>query len=182
MKVTLTPRVPGDEAWRDDDEINHPQSPKERLDGEELTFKIPEYLAELRGTSQEGERPTLGPRPSNIAGVPVMGSHRRSTFVRAVEAVTGLGATLIAPSTEKMTSKYVTTAAKRSSTVIVPVNAKQWLLQSLRMKDWELRELFDQVSSFIVSRTMLNGLRVLYFLTSKDLATFRSRRWENTIS
>ncbi|CAM6097126.1 unnamed protein product [Calypogeia fissa] len=145
IKVTLTPRVPGDEAWRDDDEINHPKSPKERLDGEQLTFTIPEYLADLRGTSQEGERPVLGPRLSNIAGVQVMGSHRRSTFVRAVEAVTGLGATLLAPSVEKMTGKYVTTAAKKSSTVIIPVNAKQWLLQSLRMKDWELRELFDQM-------------------------------------
>lgn len=165
--------MPGDEAWRDDDEIKNPQSPKERLDGEDLAFKIPEYLAELRGTSQDGDRPSLGPRPSNIPGIQVAGSHRRSTFVRAVEAVTGLGATLLAPSIEKMTNKYVTTAAKKNSTVIVPINAKQWLLQSLRMKDWELQELFDQVSSVHATTTVLNGF--LSSVTCYECACFHHR-------
>ncbi|KAG6552454.1 hypothetical protein Mapa_006015 [Marchantia paleacea] len=146
IKVTSTPRVPGDEAWREGKDADPPPV-QERLEKQGLLLSVPDYLASLRGYSREGDggHPVLGPRPSNVAGVPVMVSHRRSTFVRAVEAVTSLGATFLAPSTERRTSKYVTTAARKNSTVIVPVNAKQWLLQSLRMKDWELRELFDQM-------------------------------------
>lgn len=151
IKITYTPRVTGDEAWREEQDAD-PPAVAERLEKEGLLLSVPDYLTSLRGFSRgdggggEGGLSIPGHhRPSNIGGVPVAASHRRSTFVRAVEAVNSLGATVLAPSIERRTSKYVTTAAKKNSTVIVPVNAKQWLLQSLRMQDWELRELFDQV-------------------------------------
>ncbi|KAL3691061.1 hypothetical protein R1sor_004712 [Riccia sorocarpa] len=147
IQITYTPRVPGDHAWREEQDLDPPPV-VERLEQQSLLLSVPSYLGSLRGHSRDGERASPGPgfqRPSNIAGVPVAASHRRSTFVRAVEAVTSLGTPALAPSTERRTSKYVTTAPKKNSTVIVPVNAKQWLLQSLRMQDWELRELFDQM-------------------------------------
>ncbi|KAL2622920.1 hypothetical protein R1flu_003125 [Riccia fluitans] len=146
IQVTYTPRVPGDHAWREEQDENPPPV-IERLDQQGLLLSVPRYLSSLRGSSRDGERrsPSPGFRPSNTAGVSVAASHRRSTFVRAVEAVTSLGTPVLAPSIERRTSKYVTSAPKKNSTVIVPVNAKQWLLQSLRMQDWELRELFDQM-------------------------------------
>lgn len=132
--IIVTPRVPGDEKWRDFNK--EPPSLTQKLDLEGLAMKVPSYLADMRGESRQSSLRAL-----STFGVPLMSGHRRSAFVRAVEAVTNIDGVR-----GRRTSKYITTAPKaRLSTVIVPVNAKQWLLQSMRLKDAELRELFDQV-------------------------------------
>ncbi|KAG0616113.1 hypothetical protein M758_5G091300 [Ceratodon purpureus] len=132
--IVCTPRVPGDSMWRD--AIREPPSINEKLDLERFAMQIPQYLIDMRGDS----------RRSSLRALSIFGerlnSHRRSAFVRSVMASTNIDkvqSTLI-------NNKYVTIAPKaRLSTVIVPVNAKQWLLQIMCQKDLQLRELFNQM-------------------------------------
>lgn len=99
-----------------------------------LQMRVPEYLANLRGNSRDTNYKDEQPQ----AGSYNLG-HRRSTLVLREEDFEGLR--------ERRSSKYVPNERKaRTSIVVLPVNPKQWLLQSLRLQESELQELFDQVS------------------------------------
>lgn len=55
--------------------------------------------------------------------------------------------------------------ARQGSVMEVPVDPKHWLLQSLRLQDRELQELFDQVCSITVSEIRVSEIelaRTLY--------------------
>ena len=134
--IVATPRVPGDQEWRD--ATKEPPSITQKLALEGLAMQVPQYLADMRG---ESRRSSL--RAFSTFG-PLITSHRRSAFVRSVIAATNIDGA--AGARDRRTSKYITIAPKaRLSTVIVPVNAKQWLLQTMCLRDAELRELCDQV-------------------------------------
>ncbi|KAH9554382.1 hypothetical protein CY35_08G060900 [Sphagnum magellanicum] len=141
--VILTPRIPGDERWGDPSfaAAAYKEAPSitQKLEQEGLAMRVPDYLANLRGESRDTQIKCV----VSSQGVPLLGSSRRSAFVRTVKALTNIDGIVCAG---LRTSKYITVSPKaRLSTVIVPVNAKQWLLQSMRLRDTELRDLFDQV-------------------------------------
>lgn len=132
--IVTTPRVPGDNMWRD--VIRELPSVNEKLDREGFAMKIPQYLIDMRGESRRSSLRAL----STFGDI--LSSHRRSAFVKFVMASTNI----YGPQSNRVSNKYITIAPKaRLSTVIVPVNAKQWLLQIMCQKDLQLRELFDQV-------------------------------------
>ncbi|CAK9234015.1 unnamed protein product [Sphagnum troendelagicum] len=141
--VILTPRIPGGERWGDPSSAAaaYKEAPSitQKLEQEGLAMRVPDYLANLRGESRDTRIKCV----VSSQGVPLLGNSRRSAFVRTVKALTNIDGIVCAG---LRTSKYITVSPKaRLSTVIVPVNAKQWLLQSMRLRDTELRDLFDQV-------------------------------------
>lgn len=143
--IVTTPRVPGDEQWRD--ATREPASIIQKLHVEGLAMQIPQYLAAMRG---ESRRSSL--RALSTFGE-LLSSHRRSAFVRSVMASTNIDGA----QPTRVSNKYITLAPKaRLSTVIVPVNAKQWLLQVMCQKDLQLRELFDQVHLLTGALSLLN--------------------------
>ncbi|KAJ7553219.1 hypothetical protein O6H91_06G088600 [Diphasiastrum complanatum] len=118
VSIVHTPRVPGDQAWRRDAiNINEDSlPPKETLSKEGLSINVPYYLLKLTGASREGMRAMPHLKP------PV----------------------LINEMPSKCHGKRKTKSTKLRI-VTVPVSAKQWLLQSIGLKDEEINELFDQI-------------------------------------
>jgi hypothetical protein len=132
--IVSTPRVPGDNMWRD--ATIKPPSITQKLDVEGFTMQIPQYLVDMRGDSRRSSLKAL----STFGDL--LSNHRRSAFIRSVIASTNIDGS----QPTQVSNKYITIAPKaRLSTVIVPINAKQWLLQIMCQKDLQLRELFDQV-------------------------------------
>ena len=120
--------------WRDT--ILEPPSINQKLHVEGFAIQIPQYLLDIRGDSRKSSLHAL-----SIFGE-VLTSHRRSVFIKSVMASTNIDGS----QSTQVSNKYATVAPiARLSTVIVPVNAKQWLLQIMCQKDLQLRELFDQV-------------------------------------
>lgn len=147
--IVITPRVPGDEQWRD--ATREPPSIKQKLDVEGFAMQVPNYLADMRGESRKSSLRALSTFGE------VLSNHRRSVFVRSVLASTNIDTS----QSIQVSNKYITLAPKaRLSTVIVPVNAKQWLLQVLCQKDLQLRELFDQVHHLFMNHFFLYKIEI----------------------
>lgn len=107
----------------------------QKLDWIGLQLRVPEYLENLRGASRDAvyrdENPQLG--------VPFLGHRRSSLVLREDDEGDGEGRKVVVP--------FMDRKLARGSVVVLPVDPKHWLLQSLRLQESELQELFDQVAS-----------------------------------
>jgi hypothetical protein len=119
----------------------------QKLDWIGLQMRVPEYLENLRGASRDAvyrdENPQLG--------VPFLGHRRSSLVLREDDEGDEEGRKVVLPFLERKLA--------RGSVVVLPADPKHWLLQSLRLQESELQELFDQVGSpskqYLSNRTTL---------------------------
>lgn len=135
----------------------------QKLQWMDLQMRVPEYLENLRGLSRQAQNQN----EQSFLHLPQLGQRRRSTLVLNEDGGEGYRSSTANRRTSRSVSRssftrpLVSTTAteerkrqgrevedkrlRQGSVVEVPVDPKHWLLQSLRLQDRELHELFDQV-------------------------------------
>lgn len=155
-------------------------SMSQKLQWMDLQMRVPEYLEDLRGLSRQAQN-----KIESFLQLPQIGQRRRSTLVLNEEGGEGYRSSSAnrrssrSVSRSSFTRPLVSTTAteerkrqgrevedkrlRQGSVVEVPVDPKHWLLQSLRLQDRELQELFDQVHHSFHTRFSVNKFSIVYY-------------------
>ncbi len=116
-------------------------STSQKLDWIGLQMRVPEYLENMRGVSREAMQNAATASSSFIQH-----GHRNSLVMNSFDE-SAPNATNVTLEHQLASKSNMLSLEKRQSLSMMafPANAKQWLLQSLRLQDSELQKLFNKV-------------------------------------